>query len=494
MARRDLKRNYGLVNASEVAFLVLCLWIIWSQALSYATPTNDPDPDGYTSYSTRLRQQFEVDRQFRRYPGYPIFITVANKVFLSEKPDPPGGIHKPVHMLQTTVCLLFVVGFYIIVRNAFGILVAWISVAIIAFQSFLVLYTSLPFPDFIYSIGWAGCFWHIFHWVRSTQIVPSRFNLLVFILGIVLLQLIKPNATTILIFFALSLGFVIIIGAAKFQFSRELTRVNLIKCGIMSVIAVIVAILIILLFGSGPLDFVSREAKIKIVYYLPPASLSNVEMKIEAGKANWQANHGMKIEEENFLGEQHEIPFELVDRVWLQRLAAHPLQYVKVILGEFLRKHYLIVDAYVPFSANTRNALYVHIMPKSTTIESKLYRSTGLWVDQIGDGTIAIVNISRPVIRVILFWSILLIGWSQLFKNYPVFVAAMTMCMILYAILHAAMIFIDSRYMLVFAVMLYLTQAVGLASIIRYCVGYDLVNNPLLVALKYDETQDGRKW
>ena len=479
MAQKQRKQvNYALIT-SEAVFLILCLWAIWNQSYSAPVDVGDPDPDGYTSYSARLQEHFEVDRDYRRYPGYPVFIIFANFIFPMIDSIPPGDIHEPVHILQTMVCLVFALGFYLFVRHAWGIMIAWLSLAILASPNFLVLFTSYPFADFLYGIGWACCFGYLFYWVRDRQNVPSWSALVVFIFSILVLQLVKPNAATMLAFFSLGLVPTFLLVPSKFRDSFEFTKGILIKSGIMLVIAIAVAILVPFFFGDGPIRFVVWAAKTRIVYYLPPASQSSVEMKIEAGKADWQLKHGQKIEDVNFTPGQSEIRFNWVDQVWLQRLEAHPLQYIGVTLNELLRKHYLIIDQYVPFFANTDNALYVNILPRSQSAESRLYRSTGLMVDPLGEGKVAFARVSRAVIRLVLFWALLLIGWWKLFSESQVYVVGMTICAILYIILHAATVFIDGRYMLAFAVPLYVTQAVGLATLTRFIAISDIAKKSL---------------
>lgn len=453
---------------SEVLIIILCLWMIWTQSVAYPEILLDPDPDGYTGYAARLREKFEIERGFHRYPGYPVIINIANAIFPPGTITSIGQIHRPIHILQSIVVLVFVAAFFFVSRRCFGTLVAWIGLALFAFPNFLVLYTSYPFPDFLGSIVWAGCFLYLSHWINNEAIIPDWLVFFIFIIAVFFLQLMKPNAAMVLFLFSVSLIFFTLWNIVKTRRLSNIYKKQLVKGGILVLVAAILFVFIPIIFGRGPVQFVVEAAQVKIVYYLPPATQSRVEREIEAGKVEWQQKNGVRIEDENYLGEQPEIPYELVEQVWLQRLKAHPFQYVKVTLEEFLRKHYLIVDAYKPFFANTTEAMYVRILPKTSLPESKLYRSTGLLINPIGEGVVAISNVSRAIIGLVWFWVIFTIGWLQLMRLHPILTHSITLCAIMYMILNAATVFIDARYMLVFAVPIYLTEAVGISAIIRF--------------------------
>ncbi|MDA9101357.1 hypothetical protein N9K06_01630, partial [Omnitrophica bacterium] len=212
-------------------------------------------------------------------------------------------------------------------------------------------------------------------------------------------------------------------------------------------------------------DFIWMAFKHRVVIYLEPAADTPQDRLLEEGKLAYSKQIGHAVQKENYLGPRPNLmPNEAVDAVWFGRLSRRFFDYILVTLNELRLKHHLISRNLVPFMPDTWHYLHVQIRPpREGDYKYDVYRATGLDLYNTR-------NIRQLVTELVLFWGSLLAGMGILFKKYPVGIVAMTLSLSFYMIMCAALVFVDTRYLLPYVIPIYVIQAVGFAGMLKKAV------------------------
>jgi len=231
---------------------------------------------------------------------------------------------------------------------------------------------------------------------------------------------------------------------------------------------------------TGARAYNADVPRYRAVIYLPPASDSPAEQRIEAAKQRFQASEGGPIERARFLTYQtyrfyDELPLEDVRAVWLGRLLANPGRYLLSVAEDLKLGHYLLARALVPYFLDlSRLPLFFALYPADDGSErSVLFRQTGLIVLEREPYPASFplqVEIFYAVVRLIAVWGLLALGVWQLGQRFLGLTTSVAILTVLFVLMTAATNTVDARYLLPFMVPIYLAEAAGLAWIGRTLV------------------------
>lgn len=461
----------------EVGLAIGLVLLLVGQMLSYPA-TEDPDPDGYLSYARHLLDTGTLLPDSRRLPGYAAFSAVAWAAL-------GRSAQQSVYWAQLGLTTLFVTGLWVWLRPRIGRLPALLLLGILAAPCYFTRLSVVMLPDAVFSMLWlpvtlASCWWALAERPRGGwwMLVPLA-------LGLLLLQTLRPNAAPTAILLVASLGTAYVVErvlrrrydptrlAAPRQFWPRL--------GGLLAVAVLAFVATDRLLDTGARAYNSDVIGYRVAVYLPPATDAPEERRIEAAKERFRAVEGQPIEDARFLSYPTFRFYEEIDRrdvaaVWIPRLLAHPGTYLASVGRDLLLNHYLLARRVVPFFFDLeRVPLFVQHYPLNDgSLAARLFRSTGLLVLEQPPFPTHFpfeVELLGALARLVAVWGLLLLGARVLARRYRPLVVAFGILLGLCVLLPAATNTADPRYLLPFAIPVYVTQAVGLAALIRLLLG-----------------------
>jgi hypothetical protein len=226
---------------------------------------------------------------------------------------------------------------------------------------------------------------------------------------------------------------------------------------------------ILTICGSGALTFYRNAMHARIATYLSPVADTDADRIVERAKAEISAREGQRMEDENFTNTLAVVQ-PAIEEVWWPRLTGRPLEYLGVVLDELRRKHYLVGTSFVPFAADTTPSMS-RIPRKDASVVSRVYRTTGFYLPGLGEGLQASAGaLAEGLFRTALLWGTLLAGLAALHRRSPFVTLTLLFALGGYILALASGIFIDGRYLLPFAPLIYAAQASGLARFVTTLV------------------------
>lgn len=441
--------------------------VLVAQLLSYP-PTDDPDPDGFVSYAQQLLATRALPES-RRLPGYPAFLAVLSG--LSPRP-----IARNVYWVQMALTVGFMVAAWAAVRRWTGPLTAALFLGIVAAPSFFARMSVVMLPDALYTMLFLPVFLAICWWALDARPRGGWLWLAPFAVGLFVLQTLRPTtaALTLLLLPALCIGLL-----AQERLNRTYTALwpAVVRVAALGMVSLVVFVAVDRLLDTGARAYNATVPLYRVVIYLPPATDSPAEQRIEAAKARFRELEGQPIERARFLTYltfkfYDELPLEDVQAVWLARLRAHPFRYLGSVLEDLRLGHYLLARTIVPFFLDLdRVPLFRVLYPQDDGSErSRLFRQTGLTVLEREPYPASFplqTEALQAALRVLAVWGLIALGVWQLGRRYPGQTATLTTLAALFVLMTAATNTVDARYLLPFMPLVYLAQAAGLVWIAR---------------------------
>lgn len=452
--------------------VVVLFLTLLAQLLSYP-PTDDPDPDGYVSYAEHLRTWHTLPES-RRLPGYPAFLAVVST--LSPRP-----IARNVYWVQLALMMLCSGVAWALVRRWAGPLVAATALGILAAPSYFTRMSVVMLPDAVYTFLFLPVFIAMGWWALNRHPRGGWFWLLPFAAGLFALQSLRPttSALTLLLAPALLVG---VWAQRRDTLSPLPWRTVTLRLGALLAVALTVFVLVDRLLDTGARAFNSQVPLYRVVIFLPPASDSPAEQRIEVAKARFREQEGQPIERAKFLTYlvfqfYVELPVEDVRAVWFARLKAHPTAYVWSVIEDLRLGHYQVTRTMVPFFVDLdRIPLFRVLYPRDDgSPAARLFYQSGLEVleREPYPATFPLETAAlQAVLRVIAFWGLLGLGAWRLARVAPGQTAMWLTLAALFTLMTAATNTVHARYLLPFMPLVALTQAAGMVWIARTLAGW----------------------
>jgi len=456
-------------RVAEALMVALLVAFMVSQLLA-AAATGDPDPDGYVSYARSLAEAGRMPSS-GRMPGYPLFLAL-----LLLTTDAP--LSEAVFWAQLWLTVVFVAALWGFVRWRFGVLPAVSLLGIFAAPSYFMQMAVVMLPDAPYSILLLPLLLGAGWWTLADRPRGGWWWLLPFAGGTVALQAIRPTTFVIVALLAGALVAGLLVGR-RFGGGERLARppATVARAG-----ALLMSALAALAVSTGLLDTGAGRQNAEILAYrvvtrLPAASDSPAEERIEAARRRFAAIEGQQIDDARFgtyerfnlFGEIH--PDDAA-AVWRARLAAHSALYAAGVIEEVRLGHHMLARVALPYVYEAgRHSLFVARYPRNDgSPEGDLFRRTGL-----------IVNDGRPppghypfevatagaLLELLAIWGLLALGVVRAWRRDGALAVAFGLLMAAFVAAVATTNTIDPRYLLPFAPLVYLGQALGVTWIIE---------------------------
>jgi hypothetical protein len=465
-----------LPSIVEGVLVTLLAIVLLLQLLDYPV-TDDPDPDGYVTYANYLTATGSLLPDSRRLPGYPAFLALVSK--LSNRP-----LARNIYWVQLGLYVVAVLAAWMFVRRQFGPLTALILLGIVAAPCYVTRMSVVMLPDVPYTILWLPIFLVIGWWVVADDPPGGWITLVVIGVGLFVLQAIRPTTMPLALLFIPALILAILFARGdestygiRFRWGRgpALWRV----AGLFGVV-VIVAVASDLLLDTGARLYNVDVLAYRTTIFLPPASNTPADERIEAAKRHFRDVEGEPIEQARFLTYRDFVFYEELKRedvlaVWQGRLLARPFQYVGSILDNLRLTHYLIARRLVPFFLDLDHmSLFVEYFPRDDgSPAATLFRRTGLLIGEqqpFPANYPLQVEAAWALLRLLAVWVLAGLGVWQLGRRLPELTVAMTILGVLFLLTTAATNTADVRYVLPFVPLVYLAQAIGLAWLVEVMV------------------------
>ncbi len=466
-------RAPSIVEGVLVTLLSIMLVL---QLLDYPV-TDDPDPDGYVTYANHLTATGTLLPDSRRLPGYPAFLSLVSK--LSSRP-----LARNVYWVQLGLYVVAVLAAWLVIRRLFGPLTALILLGIVAAPCYFSRMSVVMLPDVPYTILWLPIFVLIGWWVVVDDPPGGWTTLIPLGVGLFALQAIRPTTMPLALLFVPALILAIWFARGdesaygiRFRWGRgpALWRV----AGLFGVV-IIVAVVSDLLLDTGARAYNVDVLAYRVSIFLPPATNTPADERIEAAKGHFREVEGEPIEQARFLTYRtfvfyDELKREDVLAVWQGRLLARPFLYVGSILDNLRLTHYLIARRLVPFFLDLGHmSLFVEYFPRDDgSPAAALFRRTGLLVMEqqpFPANYPVAVEAAWALLRLATVWGLAGLGVWQLGRRMPELTIAMTILGALFVLTTAATNTADVRYVLPFVPLVYLAEAIGLAWLVEAMV------------------------
>jgi hypothetical protein len=468
MRQRVCGRGVSLVELTVVGLLLAALL---TQLLWYP-PTDDPDPDGFVTYTQQMLATGSLPES-RRLPGYPVFLALASK--LSARP-----LANNVYWLQLALMLAFSAAAWAVVRRWGGPLTAALFLAILAAPSFFARMSVVMLPDFIYALLFLPVFLAMVWWVLALRQRGGWVWLALFAVGLFVLQALRPTTAplTALLLPALGVGWL-----SQRWTGRSVARLrDVLARGVaLTVVALVVFAAVDRLLDTGARAYNATVPMYRAVIFLPPASDSPAEARIEAAKARFAQSEGQPIERARFQTYPRfrfydEMRLEDVAAVWRDRLLAHPGRYLLSVWDDLRLGHYLLARTMVPFVLDLDRVPLFQVLypPDDGSPRSQVFRRTGLILLEREPYPAMFpvqVEVAQAILALVAVWGLSGLGVWQLGRIAPGLTATFAVLGLLLVLMTAATNTVDPRYLLPVMPLVYLAEATGLAWIVRRLLG-----------------------
>lgn len=445
----------GAAEAGITLFLFVVIALRTFGYPSFPDRSHDlGEDDGYPYYARHLDEAGTLIPEFRRLPGYPLFLVAASHL---------AGSHysKAGQELQGVLSLVLLAALWLPVRRTFGPLVTVLLALMLATPNLWIRMTAFPFPDFLSAVLWGAFALLALRWAGGGSWRAQAIRGAGLIALAAAMILLKAGLSILVTIFGVGLVAAHLVVRRTWSGAAALAmRAAVLVGACVAVQAVIVGIC-----GSGSLVFYRNAMHARIATYLPPASDTEAERIVERAKAEIAAREGQAMEDENFTNTLA-VAQPAVEAVWRDRLRARPFAYLGVMLEEVRRKHYFVAASFTPFAADTTPNL-ARIPRRDDSPASRLYRRTGLYLPGVGLSAWATSTaVAEGALRLAVFWVPLVAGLVALIRRWPIPTLTALVTLAGYTAALAFGIFIDGRYLLPFAPLIYVAQALGLATLV----------------------------
>jgi hypothetical protein len=446
--------------------VVLLLVIELVAQLSAYPSTADPDPDGFVSYARHLREHQSLIEHSERLPGYPLFLALVWDLW-------SAPLAYNVWWAQGTMMVVLAVVGWALTRRWLGPLPAIILLGILAAPCFLTRMSVEMLADMLYAVLALPLLLTIVWWALRPASRRSWLWCIPFALGLFVTQSIRP--TTFLL--GLMLGPAIVVGYVVARWWQQQTGDLTLRL-VLTRTAVIVALAFVSFFaGDRLLDRGAREYNTMVVAYrviiaLPPADDTPADNRIERAKERLEQVEGQPIDTTHFLTYRHfvawqEIRSEDALAVWQGRLLRWPGLYLFSIWQDLRLNHFFLTSRFTPlFFPLHRTGLFgEQFLPYDGSLSSKLFYATGivLYLPPEPPPALFYAELGPAVARIVAVWGFLLLGCWQLARRYCAQTVAFVVLFLGFALSVSATNTIDGRYLLPFAMLIYLAEAMGIA-------------------------------
>jgi hypothetical protein len=458
-----MDRRLGLVVEAAVVLLLLAELV--AQLMTYP-PTYSEDPDGYVTYAKYLRANYALMPGFPRLPGYPVFLALVADLSPAPLPD-------NVWWVQGFLMVVLAVVAWALTRRLLGRLPAVVLLGILAAPCYFTRMSVVMLTDMLYTVLVLPLLLTIGWWAFRPGSRGSWLWCLPFVLGMFVSQSIRP--TTFLL--CLMLGPAIVVGYLVARWlHREpgqlSLRLVLARAAAVMLLAFVGFITVDTFLDTGARAYNSMVFGYRVVLALPPASDTRNDRRIERAKERFEEIEGQPISTAHFLTYREfnpwkEIRPQEVQAVWQGRLLRWPHLYLWSIVQDFRFNHYYLISRFTPLWFELgRTAIFGEkFMPLDGSPASNVFYSTGLviWVMPDAQPTIIFAELFFAVVRMLTVWGLLLLGCWQLLRRSCAHTAAFIVLLLGFALSVSATNTIDGRYLLPFALLIYLAEAMGVA-------------------------------
>jgi Ca2+/Na+ antiporter len=447
-------------------FLILVGQIRSNKALSPKT-----DFDDYAAYGQVIKDQWGPDllnilggRKIS--PGYPMFLALVN-FFAGQNVD----IKTSAFWGQFGLLLCFVACLWIIIRRWLGVSVGLVFLCIMAGPNFYVHWSSVLVSNFFFSVIWLPTVAFLLYFLTKNYKKTDYFLIIPLFSVFCFVFFVRTGATSVIfpLLFSVFVAFCLI-GFVKRNFKWEISS----KFGIEFIVRFVVACLLVagsyisigLTIDFVPQTFYKRHLSHRIVTLLPPATDTPAEKRIEETKRRINEYEGECLQH-HLVQIRSEFDEKDVQKVWLKRLIHHPFLYFIKVLNEIRWKHYIVATDFIPFNSYT-GFTNIKYMLVDDSARSKLYRMTGIKIKYQRTKYDSLIEVLKAIFIFIFVWGTLLLGMEFFLRRYFVCTFSVAFCVFLNVFMFAATVTLDGRYLLVWAMPIYTSQAVGIMRIITF--------------------------
>ncbi|MGE3267362.1 MAG: hypothetical protein AB7P40_01350 [Chloroflexota bacterium] len=452
---------------TEVVIVGLLMALLVGQMLSYP-PTDDPDPDGFVSYAQHLRATGTL-MESRRLPGYPAFLAIVSTLG-------PRPIARNVYWVQLVLMAIVALAAWVWVRAWLGPLTAVLFLGILAAPSFFTRMAVVMLPDVLYSLLFVPVLLLIGWWVLAARPAGGWLWLPAIAGALFVLQTLRPTTFVLSLLLGPALVAGLLVRRRVESWPPPLLP-GLLKIAALMAVAVLVFVAVDRTLDTGARAYNASVPLYRAVIYLPPASNSPADQRIEAAKRRFQEIEGQPIDRARFLTYltyqfYDELPLEDVQQVAVGRLLAHPGLYVLSVLEDLKLGHYLLARTMVPFFLDLDRLPLFRVLypPDDGSERSQVFRRTGLIVLESEPYPAMFplqVEVGYAAARLVAVWGLLVLGVWQLARQFPGLTVASVVLAGLFVLMTAATNTVDARYLLPFMLPGYLAEAVGMTWIAR---------------------------
>jgi hypothetical protein len=458
-----LDRRVGYL--AEAAIVVLLVMELCAQLMTYP-PTYSEDPDGYVTYAKYLRDNHAVLPSFPRLPGYPFFLALVTDLSPAPLPD-------NVWWVQGFLMVALAVAAWALTRRRFGRLPAIVLLGILAAPCYFTRMSVVMLTDMLYTVLILPLMVTSVWWAFRPGSRRSWLWCLPFVLGMFVTQSIRP--TTFLL--GLMLGPSIVVGYLVARWLRRLSgelglRLMLARGAAVMLLASISFAAVDTFLDTGARKYNSMVFGYRVVLALPAATDTRADRRIERAKDRFEEVEGQPIETAHFLTYRKfnpwtELRADDVQAVWQSRLLRYPHLYLLSIVQDLRLNHYYLISRFTPlfFELGRTDIFGEKFHPMDGSPSANIFYASGLVIHVMPDAKPTSVNaeLSFAAVRFLAVWGFLLLGCWQLLRRCCAPTVTFVVLLLGFAASLSGTNTIDGRYLLPFAVLIYLTEAMGIA-------------------------------
>lgn len=483
MLRFEPKEQLGRLFEAAVVLGILAFIVF--RYLSYDL-VKDPDPEGYVSYANFILDNWSLPSEHRRLPGYPFFLAIIDSIG-------PFGTIADVYWTQCLLMIALIIGLWWKIRKEFGKFVSAIFLGVFTLpNNYFVYFSTFPMSDLLRQFFLVIHFFLVLKYLKvESRVFDYKIFSLLAINGAVVYA-IHPGTKGIFLIFLLCIGIVLAIlkftkpASAGDHQPNEDRGLMVAKLSIAGGLFVMTSVICQAALDRGSSAFYQNWSGWRVAMCLPPASSGTLSDQIESAKSKISERIGYPIEYErpNVFPEMGGAniastpPFGATSEAWLAeknaRLRAYPTEYIGCMARELLYRHYDIVTHYTPWKTdNTLIKSKYRIIDDSPA--SWIFRTTGIDILELGPASSwdeAKTPFLLAIANIFLFYILILIGLWQAASKYRLLTASLLLTAIAWSASVVTMFSLEPRYLLPFAPLVYLLQALAISSLVRKTYGF----------------------
>jgi hypothetical protein len=453
----------GALLAEVVVWTVLAVLLV-VQLLGYDV-IKDPDPDGYVTYASHLKETWSL-MDHRRLPGYPLFLVVVDSIG-------PSTMHIDAYRAQFGLYLGWAALLWLWARRLMGPLVGLVFLAILATPSFLTRGAVVMVADFLACVTFALSALVLYRAIKAPTRRRSAAWLGLLTLLAALAFVLHPSTRPMLAVLIGCLGFAAVVYREPIRLARLALALAMIAASTSAVSAVADR-------GSG--QFILSSATMWVLVCLPPVADTEEDRAVEATKRSLAdrlghpAEHAIPQYYPEFApllaipdARQQAMADARHQEMALERLLARPLGLPGCGAQQAFWRFPILAKQYAPFVADWRFVILSY-PPENGTPRSTLFRTYGIEVTGVPD-TASWDELWWPavgeVVRIAWFLVTAGIGAASLVHRFRAPAFAALLAIVAWGCIFGLTLVLDSRYFLAFSPGIYLAEAVGIVAITK---------------------------